>query len=154
MLLTRWGVSGMQHSNGCTDRQTGKRRECRITLLFMPSLLHYFSLSLWLYSSLAIGRFFCFLLFLYTVGRTPWTGDQLVARPLPTHKQRMNVHRHPCLDWDPNPRPQSSSGRRRFMPHTARPLWAALHCLLRTKYISFSVYMRTRGGKEGTRKHA
>jgi hypothetical protein len=23
-----------------------------------------------------------------TVGRTPWTGDQLVARPLPVHKHR------------------------------------------------------------------
>jgi hypothetical protein len=23
---------------------------------------------------------------LYTVGRTPWTGDQPVARPLPTHR--------------------------------------------------------------------
>jgi hypothetical protein len=29
------------------------------------------------------GRFFTFLN-LYTVGRTPWTGDQPVARPLPT----------------------------------------------------------------------
>jgi hypothetical protein len=25
-------------------------------------------------------------LILYTVGRTPWTGDQPVARPLPTHR--------------------------------------------------------------------
>jgi hypothetical protein len=25
-------------------------------------------------------------LILYTVGRTPWMGDQLVARPLPTHR--------------------------------------------------------------------
>jgi hypothetical protein len=23
---------------------------------------------------------------IYAVGRTPWTGDQLVARPLPTHR--------------------------------------------------------------------
>jgi hypothetical protein len=23
---------------------------------------------------------------LYTVGRTPWTGDEPVARPLPTHR--------------------------------------------------------------------
>jgi hypothetical protein len=23
---------------------------------------------------------------LYTVGRTPWTGDQPVSRPLPTHR--------------------------------------------------------------------
>jgi hypothetical protein len=40
----------------------------------------------WLYSPLLdIGRFFGFLI-LYTVGRTPWTGDQHVARSLPTHK--------------------------------------------------------------------
>jgi hypothetical protein len=34
---------------------------------------------------LDIGRFFSFLI-LYTVGSTPWTGDQPVARPLPTHR--------------------------------------------------------------------
>jgi hypothetical protein len=32
---------------------------------------------------LDLGRFFSFSI-LYTVGRTPWTGDQPVARPLPT----------------------------------------------------------------------
>jgi hypothetical protein len=31
------------------------------------------------------GSLFSFLI-LYTVGRTPWTGDQPVARPLPTHR--------------------------------------------------------------------
>jgi hypothetical protein len=34
---------------------------------------------------LGLGRFFSFLI-LYTVGRTPWTGDQPVARPLPAHR--------------------------------------------------------------------
>jgi hypothetical protein len=29
---------------------------------------------------------FSVVLILYTVGRTPWTGDQPVARPLPTHR--------------------------------------------------------------------
>jgi hypothetical protein len=33
---------------------------------------------------LALGRVFSFLV-LYTVGRTPWAGDQPFARPLPTH---------------------------------------------------------------------
>jgi hypothetical protein len=32
----------------------------------------------------------------YTAGRTPWTADQLVARPLPLHKHRntqtLNIH--------------------------------------------------------------
>jgi hypothetical protein len=31
------------------------------------------------------GRFFSFII-MYTVGRTLWTGDQPVARPLPTHR--------------------------------------------------------------------
>jgi hypothetical protein len=34
---------------------------------------------------LDLDRFFSFLIF-YTVGRTPWMGDQPVARPLPTHR--------------------------------------------------------------------
>jgi hypothetical protein len=34
---------------------------------------------------LDLERFFSFLI-LYTGGRTPWTGDQLVARPLPKHR--------------------------------------------------------------------
>jgi hypothetical protein len=43
------------------------------------------SLSLWLYSPLDLGGFFSFLM-LYTDSKTPWTGDQPVARPLPTHR--------------------------------------------------------------------
>jgi hypothetical protein len=42
-------------------------------------------LSLWLYSRLVVGRLFS-LLILYTVGETPWTGDQPVARPRRTHR--------------------------------------------------------------------
>jgi hypothetical protein len=65
------------------------------------------------------------LIIFYTVGRTPWTGDQpLQDLYLYTeqHKHRMNGHIHPCLEWDSNQRPQCLSGRRRFMPYTARPL--------------------------------
>jgi hypothetical protein len=55
---------------------------CSTSLLLLLLLL----LLLWLYSPLlALGRFFSFLI-LYTVGRTPWTGDQPVARHLPTHR--------------------------------------------------------------------
>jgi hypothetical protein len=50
---------------------------------YIPYCLSLF-LSLWLYSPLNLCRFFSFLT-LYTVGRTPWTGDQAVARTLPTH---------------------------------------------------------------------
>jgi hypothetical protein len=46
----------------------------------------YLSIYLWLYSPLLdLGRFFSFLI-LYTIGRTLWTGDQPVARLLPTHR--------------------------------------------------------------------
>jgi hypothetical protein len=34
---------------------------------------------------LDLDRFFSFLV-LYAVGRTPWTGDEPVARPPPTHR--------------------------------------------------------------------
>jgi hypothetical protein len=32
------------------------------------------------------------------------------------HKRRINADRHPCLEWDWNPRSQCSSERRHFMP--------------------------------------
>jgi hypothetical protein len=52
---------------------------------------------------LGLRRFFSFLI-LYTVSRTPWTGDQPVARPLPTHRTQTQNKRtqytHPCLRWD------------------------------------------------------
>jgi hypothetical protein len=66
---------------------------------------------------------------LYTVGRTPWTEDQPATRPLPTHRttQTQNKRRHSYLEWDSNQRSQCSSGRRRFMPYTARPLWSAIY---------------------------
>jgi hypothetical protein len=45
----------------------------------------WISTYLRLYSPfLDLGRFFSFLI-LYTVGRTPWTEDQPVAVPLPSH---------------------------------------------------------------------
>jgi hypothetical protein len=45
---------------------------------------------------------------LYTVGRTPWTSDQPVARPLPTHRTTQtqnNAHRHPAASaiWTHDP---------------------------------------------------
>jgi hypothetical protein len=46
-----------------------------------------------------------------TVGKTPWTGDQLVARPLPLQKHR-KAHKHThteyaCPEWNSNPRVQA-----------------------------------------------
>jgi hypothetical protein len=73
------------------------------------------SVRVGLYSPLLdLGRFFSFLI-AYTVDRTPSTGDQSIARPLPTqeqHKHRINSYRYLFLEWDSNPRSQSSSERR------------------------------------------
>jgi hypothetical protein len=53
--------------------------QCRGVIL--PTL----SIYLRLYSPLVdLGSYFSFLIFFYTVGRTVWTADQPVARPLPT----------------------------------------------------------------------
>jgi hypothetical protein len=50
---------------------------------------------------------------LQTVGRIPWTGDQpcrQAAAYAGQHKQRRNANRHPCHEWDSNPRSQCLSG--------------------------------------------
>jgi hypothetical protein len=51
----------------------------------------------------------------FTNGRTLWTSDPPVARPLATHgttqKRRINAHRNPCVKWDSNPRSQRPSER-------------------------------------------
>jgi hypothetical protein len=41
------------------------------------------------------GLYFSFII-IFTDGRTPWTSDQLVARPLPKHRtaQAQNKHIH------------------------------------------------------------
>jgi hypothetical protein len=78
------------------------------------------SIYLWLYSYFVTHwPIFSFFIF-YTLGRSPWTGDEPVARPLPAHtgvhKHRINAHRLPCFKCDSNPRPQCLSGRRLFVP--------------------------------------
>jgi hypothetical protein len=82
----------------------------------------FYSILFWLYSPLLdLGRF-------YTVGRTPWKEDQPVPRPLPTlrtRQNRINAHRHPCLEWNSNPQSQRLGGRRQFVPETAQPLRSA-----------------------------
>jgi hypothetical protein len=67
----------------------------------------------------ALAAFISFLI-LYTVGRTPWTVNQPVSRPLPTYRttqtqNKRTQYRHLCLEWDSNPRSQRSSERRQFM---------------------------------------
>jgi hypothetical protein len=71
----------------------------------------------------------------FTDGRTPRTGDQLVARPLylntGQHKHRKtHTHiKHPCPEWESNLRSRPPSERRQYMPQTSRLPWPAC-CIL------------------------
>jgi hypothetical protein len=70
------------------------------------------------YSPLELHPFFSLLIYTQPVrllvrGINPSQGRYLHTEQ---HKHRINVHRHPCLEWDSNPRSQCSSGRKRFMP--------------------------------------
>jgi hypothetical protein len=57
-----------------------------MTRVLFPTSYSYSFIHQWLYSPLlGPGPFYSFVI-LYTVDRTPWTGDRPVARPLPTHR--------------------------------------------------------------------
>jgi hypothetical protein len=77
----------------------------------------------------------------YAHGRPPWTSDQSVATPLPTHgtaqTQIKRTHRYPCLERDSNPWSQRSSDRKQFMPQTARPLRSAIAKNTGGKYTEY-----------------
>jgi hypothetical protein len=70
-----------RHLNGALRKIIKQFRLSRVSTAFPTSFIHQ-----WLYSTL-LGpyRFFSFVI-LYTVGRTPWRGDQPVARPLVIHR--------------------------------------------------------------------
>jgi hypothetical protein len=61
----------------------------------------------------------------FTGGRTPWTGDQVVGRPLSKHRKTHTHIKQPCPEWDSNPRSRPPSERRQYMPQIARPPWPA-----------------------------
>jgi hypothetical protein len=65
-----------------------------------PLLLLLLLLLLWLYSRCGPWPFIQ-LPNLYTVGRTLWTSDQPVARPLPTHRttQTQNKRTQTSMPW-------------------------------------------------------
>jgi hypothetical protein len=71
-------------------------------VFYLPTYLPtYLSIYLWLCSP--FWDLYCFLgfLILYTVGRTPWTGDQPVARPLRTCRttQTQNKRIQTSMTW-------------------------------------------------------
>jgi hypothetical protein len=59
-------------------------------------------------------------------GRTPWTSDQPVGRPL-HNTNRINIYRLPCLEWDSNPRSQPSSSA--TVVGTQAPILGQNRCL-------------------------
>jgi hypothetical protein len=62
------------------------------------------------------GRFFNFLILTQLVGILGRGISPSQRRYLHTEqrKHRINAHKHLCLEWDSNPRPQCSSGPRRY----------------------------------------
>jgi hypothetical protein len=80
----------------------------------------YVCIYLSLYGSTILvdfGSFFSFLIYIQSVGVLGRGISPSQGRYLHTeqHNARINAHRHPCLEWDLNPRPQCSSSWRRFM---------------------------------------
>jgi hypothetical protein len=63
-----------------------------LQVLVVSDIYKFCTLSLWLYNPLDFGCFFSFWI-LHTIGRIPWTGDQPIARPLPTHKTQLQNKR-------------------------------------------------------------
>jgi hypothetical protein len=62
-----------------------------------------------------------FSVFLINTHSVGLLGRGISSRKAATYRQnntkyRINAHRHPCLEWDSNPRSQRSSERRQLMP--------------------------------------
>jgi hypothetical protein len=51
--------------------------------------------------------------------------------------QSQNKHRHPCLEWDSNPRYQHSSERKQFMPYLYRAATVIKYDIFALKEIKF-----------------
>jgi hypothetical protein len=69
--------------------------------LFIHSFHSYSCCSLWSIGHLWDVSFHFSFLIQYTVGRTPWTEDQPIARPLPTHSttQTQNKCTQTSIPW-------------------------------------------------------
>jgi hypothetical protein len=98
-------------------------------VIYRTSISHSFihsSIHQWLYSLLlGPGLFFSFVIFFtQTVGLLGRGISPSQSRYLHTdqNKQNKRTYKHPCLEWDSNPRSQRSSERRQFMPWTARQM--------------------------------
>jgi hypothetical protein len=91
VTLTLWNFRLMTRSTSFRLAPSANALVAGIVIIRHPSLL----LPLWSIGHPWNALFHFSFLILYTVGRTPWTGVQLVARPLP--KQTQNKSRKPCM---------------------------------------------------------
>jgi hypothetical protein len=66
-----------------------------------------------------------FLYLIQSIGLFGWGISLAQGHYLPRTTDTQNKHRHPCLEWDSNPRFQCSSEQRHFMPLTVWSLWSA-----------------------------
>jgi hypothetical protein len=86
-----------------------------IYLSIYPSI--YLSIHLSIYLSiygctvllLDLGRFSSFFIYTQSAGL-------LASRHIHTGQHKNRINAHPCLEWDSNPRSQSSSERRQYIP--------------------------------------
>jgi hypothetical protein len=105
------GIYEISHWDGlrCHDVRTKFHKDCfrhsevdrRDTQTQCWSHKHSF-IQQWLYSLLlGPGLFFSSVTFIYTGGRTSWTGDQPVARPLPTqdNANTEEMHTQTSMPW-------------------------------------------------------
>jgi hypothetical protein len=86
-------------------------------LLFIHSFIHS---SMALQSFLGSWPLLQFRNLFHTDGRSPWTSNQHVTSPLPTHRTTQTpnkrTNRYSCLELDSKSRSKLSSERREFMP--------------------------------------
>jgi hypothetical protein len=90
-------------SVSCPDSGGHKffRKDCKIPSYISFSFIMALRPLVGPWSLLQFGNLF------YTLGRTPWTGNQDVARPLSKHRttqtQNKRIHRYQSLEWGWNP---------------------------------------------------
>jgi hypothetical protein len=91
------GIEGWAGPRACVDNAK-KRKTC---CPYREHLYSYLSICLSIYGSTVFFGPWPLFLFLnpYKVGRTPWMGDQPVARPLLTHRttQTQNKRTHTSM---------------------------------------------------------
>jgi hypothetical protein len=104
-------------------RWGGREDTYSVGSFFMKSFIHSF-----IHSSMALQPFVGPWLLLqfrnifYTDGRTPWTSDQPVSRPLPTHRTTHTQTSMPWVGFEPTI-PAFERAK------SSRPLWSAVGSL-------------------------